>query len=84
MTKSMTAGKMLDREFLNIRCRLLEIASALDRIDRGDSAETIQSDPRMTQLHQAAAILNDDRPDRAERVQLAFSDPHDENWRSKA
>lgn len=74
---------ILDREFLNIRCRLIEIASSLDRIDRGDSAEAIQSDPRMTQLHQAVGILNDERPDRAERVQLVFSDPYDENWRAK-
>ena len=84
MTKTLTAPEMLDREFLQVRCRLLEIAAALDRIDRSESADATRSDPRMAKLFEGAAVLNDDEPNRAERVQLVFSDAYDETWRTSA
>ena len=78
-----TAGEMLDREFLEIRCRLLAIAAALDRIDRAEGADAIRSDPRITKLHDAVRILIDGRPDRSQRMQMVFSDPYDEAWRDR-
>ena len=84
MTKLHSAPEMLEREFLQIRCRLIEIAAAMDRIDRSESADAAQSDPRTTKLLEGAAILNDDQPNRAERMQLVFSDAYDESWRTSA
>ncbi len=84
MTKLLSAPDMLDREFLQVRCRLIEIAAAMDRIDRSESAEAVQSDPRIAKLLEGAAILHDGKPNRAERVQMVFSDAFDEGWRTSA
>lgn len=84
MTKPLSAPDMLEREFLQVRCRLIEIAAAVDRIDRSVSADVLRSDPRMANLLEGAAILHDGQPNRAERVQMAFSDTYDDAWRTKA
>jgi hypothetical protein len=83
MSASANAGAILDRYFLDVRSRLLDVAAAWDRIDRGKGAEALRDDPRMTMLRQAAAILTDGHPDRAERMQMGFSLPYELNWRSK-
>lgn len=77
------AAVALEREFMQIRCRILEIAAALDRIDRGSG--DLSADPRTAQLHAALAILVAPAavPDRAERVQTLFSDPFDPDWFSR-
>ncbi len=80
MTTKLSAADMLDREFLEIRCRLLDIAAALDRIDRAEGAEAVRADPRITRLGEAAGILVDGQPERAKRVQMLFSDPYDPAW----
>ena len=79
MNSKLTAVAVLDREFLEIRCRLIDIAAALDRMDRALDRDAIQGDPRMAQLAGAVGILMDDKPDRVQRVQLAFSDPYAPN-----
>jgi hypothetical protein len=61
----------LDREFLGIRCRLIELAAAFDRIERtGNSAA---DDPRMAQIHRSLELLAGNAPTRAEQVQMVFS-----------
>ncbi len=82
MPTAMTAAATLDREFLNIRCRVLDIAAALDRIDRAVEPGAVSSDPRVAKLRDAVGLLTDGKGDRAERVQMTFSDPYDENWRT--
>ena len=82
MPKARTAGEMLDSHFLEIRHRLLDIAAALDRIDRADDAAKSRSDPRSLQLNEAVRLLTDGNPDRAERIQLAFSLPYEGKWPS--
>ncbi len=68
-------AKSLDREFLGIRCRLIELAATLDRIGRaGDSAT---DDPRLAQIRRSLELLAGDAPDRAERVQMVFSLPYE-------
>lgn len=84
MTKLLSAPDMLEREFLQMRCRLLEIAAAMDRIDRSESGGAVRSDPRMAKLAEGAAILHDGKPNRAQRVQMVFSDSFDDAWRTKA
>jgi hypothetical protein len=70
-----TAGRAaLDREFLGIRCRLIELAAALDRIDR--SGRPTDDDARVTQIHRSLEILAADAPNRAEQVQMVFSLPY--------
>jgi hypothetical protein len=64
-----------EREFLGIRCRLLELAAALDRIDRDGGAPV--GDPRPAQIRRSLEILRADA-NRAVGVQMAFSLPKEE------
>ena len=81
MRSQLNASQTLDREFLEIRRRLLEAAAAFDRIDCAEGSDAAWADPRMTQLGEAARVLVDARPDRAERLQMIFSEPYEKNWR---
>lgn len=82
MPTTRTAIEMLDRNFLVIRHRMLDIAAALDRIYRANDSGKVRSDPRFAQLEEALRVLTDWKPDRAERIQMAFSLPYDATWRS--
>jgi len=77
------AAQTLDHEFLGIRAKLLEVAASLDRIDRAEGGTG--DDPRLAQLRKALAMLAEPgaRTDRAERFQLHFSDPYEEDWMKK-
>jgi hypothetical protein len=79
MPQNATAAQVLDREFLTIRCKLLEVAAALDRIERGQGSA--ESDPRLKKIGEALAILPKDGTDRAEQLQLIFSLPYEPAWR---
>jgi hypothetical protein len=73
--------KALDLSFLEARGRLLEIAAIFDRFDR-DSAAAPTTHAQVQKLHQAAQLLT--KPDlkqRAESIQLLFSQPYDEAWK---
>ena len=76
----MNAVQILDREFLEIRAKILEVAAALDRIDRADGS--VASDVRAERLADAIAIIAGDGEGatRAERVQLLFSRQYDSSW----
>jgi hypothetical protein len=76
-----TAAEVFDREFLEIRAKVLEVAACFDRLDRARG--TVAQDPRMVRLRQSIELLLDPRPDRAERTQLVFSREYDEGWRKK-
>ena len=82
MTSHTSGIQLVNREFLEIRHRILDVAAALDRIERGEDAGSTRSDPRMVQLTEAIRLLVDAKPDRAERVQMIFSDSYDPNWRN--
>lgn len=74
----LSASDLLNRDFLEIRARLLEVAAALDRLDRAEG--DVASDPRIERIRQALASLNSGQPDRAEQVQLLFSLPYESGW----
>ncbi|MCS7016607.1 MAG: hypothetical protein NZM42_10890 [Gemmatales bacterium] len=74
---SLPAQEALNRYFLELRCKLLDIAAILDRIDRGGPAP---ADPRLEQVRQALRELTSTSSGRAERIQLIFSRPYDPNW----
>jgi hypothetical protein len=72
------AAEVLNREFLEIRARLLHIAASLDRLDRAEGE--LKGDPRPELIRRALAILADREPERAEKIQLLFSRSYDANW----
>jgi hypothetical protein len=79
MAHNVTAAQILDREFLTIRGKLLEVAAALDRIDRGHGSVT--SDPRLEKIRETLTILAKDAENRAEQMQLIFSLPYEPAWK---
>ena len=80
MPSAMPARDVLDREFLEMRAKILQLAASLDRMHRGEGSVT--SDPRIKDIHEAIGILTSAGGDRAERVQLLFSRAYDEGWRT--
>lgn len=74
------ADQVLDRHYLEVRCKLLEVAATLDRITRAEGAAALASDPRLNQFQQAIQILADEGDHRAERIQMLFSDPYEPGW----
>ncbi len=79
MVPHAAAPDVLDREFLAIRCRLVDLAAALDRIDRAEGS--VAADPRIERIRQGLDVLGSDAPDRAERIQMVFSLPYKDDWR---
>jgi len=75
------ASAVFEQEYLPIRAKILEIASALDRLDRADGS--IDADPRRGQIRAAIESLLSPDDDRAEQVQLIFSRPYDDEWQDK-
>ena len=81
-SQSPTAAEVLDRVFLEVRCKLLDTAASLDRIARSEGAELALRERRLQQIQEAIAILASAGADRAERIQMLFSDPYVPNWSS--
>jgi hypothetical protein len=82
MMNTRDALEVLDRDFLETRCKILEIAAVLDRIDRAPSRHHEHPDPRLGRLRQALEALCEPGPGRAETIQLIFSLDYDPNWRA--
>ena len=80
-TASTTASEILDKVFLEVRGKLLEIAGSLDRLDCAEGS--IADDQRLARIRQALAVLEGRQPDRAEQIQLLFSLPYDQEWRAQ-
>lgn len=79
MSSAISSTLPLDREFLPARAKILEIAAALDRIQRASPEDA--EDPRWKQLQDGIKLLQSEDLERAEQVQLLFSRPFDEQWR---
>jgi hypothetical protein len=79
------AAAVLDRDFLELRGKILEVAAALDRLDRAPShhAHGEVPDRRLAQLRQAIESLLEPGPGRAETVQRLFSLDYDPAWRER-
>ncbi|MBK9138328.1 MAG: hypothetical protein IPM17_06120 [Verrucomicrobia bacterium] len=67
----MTRQQVLDLYFLDARCKLIEVAAFLDRLDRAEG----EADFRLPAFRDALRVLSSDRPDRALQALMAFSDP---------
>lgn len=58
-----------------MRWRALSLAADLDRIERAQGGEELlASDPRLAKFREAVQALLQSGPNRAERVQMIFSD----------
>ena len=74
------AAAVLDRDFLEVRSRILDLAAALDRHERAPNPVAGPPDHRLSQLRQALQALLDPEPNRAETIQLIFSLEYDPHW----
>ena len=77
----MTSNEVLDREYLEIRAKILQLAASFDRLDRANGS--VAGDPRETFIHEALKVLQTDAEDRAEQIQLLFSRHYEDDWREK-
>ena len=83
MTAIQTAPQVFDQTFLLVRARILEIAAALDRIDRAEAADAVRADPRFGQIRKGLEVLLSDNLHRAAEIQETFSDQYDPTWMKK-
>jgi hypothetical protein len=68
---ALSKERTLDLYFMDARCKLIEVAAFLDRLDRSSGP----SDFREASLLAALTALSDGHPDRARRVLMTLSDP---------
>jgi hypothetical protein len=81
MLNTRDAIEVLERDFLDARCKILEVAAILDRIDRAPARHGAHPDARMGHLRQALDALLEAGPGRAETIQRIFSREFDPTWR---
>ncbi|GAC1471192.1 MAG: hypothetical protein NVSMB9_17070 [Isosphaeraceae bacterium] len=72
---------VLNRDFLEMRCRVIDIAASLDRLDRAPRPGSEAPDPRIAQLRQALEALLEPGPGRTETIQRIFSREYESGWR---
>ncbi|WP_406696575.1 hypothetical protein V5E97_36885 [Singulisphaera sp. Ch08] len=82
MTQLRDAAEVLNRDFLESRSRILEVAAALDRLDRAPGRPGEPPDRRLAQLRQAIEALLEPGHGRAETIQRLFSLEYDPNWQA--
>lgn len=80
MSSVQTASEIFDQCFLEIRAKLLEVAASLDRVERADSDGSVGNDMRRRQIQQGLDILARPGTNRAEQIQMVFSDRYEPEW----
>lgn len=83
MPSPRSKADVLNRDFLETRGKVLELAAALDRLDRASRAGTEAPDSRLAQLREALEALLEPGPGRAETIQRIFSLEFDPQWRER-
>lgn len=76
----LSAAAALDAFYLDARSRVLDLAAALDRIDRGADPAAVAGDVRLKKLRAGIELLLTGGGDRAEAVQRVFSQDYDPAW----
>jgi hypothetical protein len=79
MSTAPNASETLDREFLTLRARLIDLAAGLDRVDRAEGS--VAEDPRRQKIQRSLERLASSDANRAESLQMLFSLPYDAQWR---
>ena len=80
MESVQNATEVFDQVYLDIRAGLLVLAASLDRIDRSEGAEAVGDDVRRERIQQGLEILSSPGLNRAEQIQVLFSDPYRLGW----
>lgn len=75
------APSVLNREFLEIRAKILELGASFDRLGRASGS--VEADPRMERIREALGVLLEAGAERAEQIQLIFSRDYETDWREK-
>ena len=78
MSTRLEPEEVLGHYYLEVRCKLLEIAAIHDRYQRAGGGDPAGSaDPRWVRCLEGLKLLaaSGGTPDRAERIALLFSDP---------
>ena len=76
-----TSEAIFETVFLETRAKILEVAATLDRLDRADGGESLGDDPRLLQIRQALDVVISQQDNRAEQIQLIFSDDYEADWK---
>ncbi|MBN2295721.1 MAG: hypothetical protein JXM70_25035 [Pirellulales bacterium] len=77
----LAASDILDKQFLTVRSKLIDLAATFDRLDRAvadKNSASIDTNLRIVKIREAVARLLEAGPGRAEAIQLIFSLPYDE------
>jgi hypothetical protein len=67
-------SQSIDQTFLEMRWRCLSLAADLDRVSRLGSIQPA-NEPRLRKLREAIGVLLEEGVNRAERVQMIYSEP---------
>lgn len=81
MSNPLTADEIFDRVFLETRAKLLEVAATLDRLDRAEGTDAVADDFRMEQIRKSLSVIQNESGNRAEQLQIIFSDEYEEGWK---
>lgn len=77
----MNAEEVFRHEAPVLRAKLIEVAAALDRIDRAGGAEFLRDDSEP--IRALRELLDAEGGDRAERIQTLYSRAYDAEWRAR-
>lgn len=67
----MNRQQVLDLYFMDARCKLIELAAFLDRVDRAEG----EADFRLESIQKAVGFLSGAQSERAKAVLMSLSDP---------
>ena len=81
MATPMPAPDVLNREYLEMRAKILELAASFDRLDRGGGG--VMDDSRMQLIQQGISVLQQDKEGKAEEIQMIFSREYRPDWRNE-
>ena len=76
----MNSNEVLNREFLAMRAKILELAASLDRIER---AEGDCDEAKMKLLREGIDIIAGDSGEKAVAIQMLFSRGYQDGWREE-
>jgi len=80
MESVQSASEVFDQTYLDIRAGVLVLGASLDRIDRSEGGESICDDARRERIQRGLEILSGPGLNRAEQIQVLFSDPYQPGW----
>ena len=81
MSSSQSARQVLDRHYLEMRSKILDLAACFDRIEAAPHHDSASTDPRLGKLREGLEILlKQNTKDRAEEIQMLFSDAYVPGW----